>query len=91
MSRVIKREERTARKHHWCNAWEWFSNSNFGKVDLSPEDWAVVERVMADSGRILPGTRYIHEVGIYYGEIYTFKGRLDMHAICLKYDIYQDD
>lgn len=91
MSRVIRREERTARKSHICDACIWFSNSNLGAHDLDPEDWNIAEAAMNDGGLIIPGTRYIHEVGIYYGEMYTFKGRLDMHAICLKYDIYQDD
>ena len=91
MSTALRSEERVARKHHWCSAWEWFSMSNYGKQDVTPDEWLVIEGVMADSGRILPGQKYVYQSGVADGEFYEFKARLDMHNICLKYDLYPED
>jgi hypothetical protein len=91
MSTLIKSEIRTARKHHPCGAFYWFDRSNYGPQDVDPDDWMLVERVRLAGARITPGMRYKHQTTVDGGEFAEFKCRLDMHDICLKYNLYPED
>ncbi|MCY1448339.1 hypothetical protein D9M71_649990 [compost metagenome] len=91
MSEVIRSEIRKAIKDHSCNACYWFERSNFGENDLLAEDWTTVQQSRKDGGRIVSGTKYIYQVHRDCGEIVEVKVRQDMHAICLKYDLYPED
>lgn len=88
---LLSNQTRTARKHHACDAWHWFDRSNYGCIDVSADDWLVIEAVRTDGGRILPGMQYIHQVSVDGDGFGDFKARLDMHGICLKYDLYPKD
>ena len=91
MADLIRNEFRIARKHHKCGAFYWFDRSNYGQQDVDSDDWMIIEAVRADGGRILPGMKYNYQVSADGGELTEFKCRLDMHGICLKYDLYPED
>lgn len=91
MSTNLQYKIRTARKHHVCLACYWFDRSCYGQQDMDPDDWLIVEACKSDKWKIIPGQRYLYSVGIDGGEFTEFKGRLDMHNICLKYDLYPED
>lgn len=87
----LNEEVRKARKDHRCHACYWWSMSNFGELDVTPEDWTVVKQAEADGWKILKGQRYLYQTSVYDGAIQTFKGRLDMDEVCRKYGIYTED
>ena len=88
---VLKEEVRKANKDHNCQACYWWSMSNFGKSDVSPEDWEIIERVQNEGWQILKGQQYLYQSFVHNGTIQTFKGRLDMNKICWKYGLYPED
>lgn len=91
MSTLLSVETRTARKVYKCGAFYWFDRSNYGPQDTEPNDWALVERVRAEGGEIKPGMQYMRQVSVEGGEFSTFRCRLDMHDLCVKYDLYPED
>ncbi|MBL4833607.1 MAG: hypothetical protein JKY26_06485 [Pseudomonas sp.] len=90
MTTLLRESRPVARKEYECDAAEWYINSNLGRHDFEPEDWAIIEKASAERFKILPGLPYVRQSGIYEGELCTFKARIDMHGICLKYEIYEE-
>lgn len=88
---LLRNKTRTARRHHVCGAWHWFDRSGYGRIDVSADDWLIIEAARADGGRILPGMQYIHQTSVDGDGFCDFKARMDMHGICLKYDLYPED
>ena len=88
---LLRDEIRKARKTYPCGAWHWFSQSCYGPQDVDTEDWKVVELVIADGCKIKPGMDHIYQVSVDGDGFGEFRARQDMHAICLKYDLYPED
>lgn len=88
---LMRDETRTARKHHPCDAWEWFCRAGYGDDEFEPDDLLIIQAVRADRGRILPGMPYIYQTSVDGDGWGEFKARQDMHAICIKYDLYPED
>jgi len=80
----------TARKDYRCDASEYVTNM-LGYIDLSEEDTVIFDKAMEEKFRILKGTTYIKTEGKYDGEFCTFRTRIDMNELCLKYELYPDD
>ena len=90
MNTILTDAIRTASKKHTCDACEWFLNSGLGDEDLTAQEIGHLRQAMADNWQIQPGQKYIYQTGVYEGDFYTVRARQDMHAICLKYDIYEE-
>lgn len=81
----------TARVDHRCDACRIFSDTGYGPDDLSPDEWAVVEKARAEKNMILAGQQYRRAVYADGGQLWTFKARLDMDEINAKYKFGHDD
>ncbi len=79
-----------ARKDYPCQAAHWIDNAGYTEGDYEPEDWAVIEKAEAEGWKILKGTQYTKTEGKWEGEFDVYRARLDLDAICNKYEIYQD-
>jgi len=90
MSTLLTDVIRTARKKHTCDACQWVLNSGLGDEDLTAKEIDHLRQAEADNWQIHPGQKYIHQTGVYEGDFYTFRARQGMHAICLKYKIYEE-
>jgi hypothetical protein len=88
---ILTDEIRTARKHHKCDACYWWDRSNFGKEDVTADEWLIVEGCKADNYKVIPQSKYKYTSFVYDGMIQVFKGRLDMDKICIKYDLYPEE
>lgn len=91
MPRLIKETRPKARKVHRCQAFEILQ-------DLYPLDmpdwwthneWECLKEARRVYGKISPGETYVRQTCELYGDIYTFKAKPELHAICLKYDLYE--
>jgi flavin-dependent dehydrogenase len=76
-----------ARKHHPCDAcWLW-AQSGYGKADVRPDEWLVIQAAEADGWLILPGQAYRRVVYKDGGKIVTYRGRVGMDALVSRYDL----
>lgn len=80
---------RTARKNYPCEAWHWINNS-MSIGDLTPEEQKVVEKARAEGFTIPAGTKYKHCWGIWEGCWTSFRCRIDLDEVCLKYGLYEE-
>jgi len=90
VSRILRDSKPVARKEYDCEASDWLLNSNMGEEDMTPEEWQTIKNAEAERFKILPGRLHVSQAGIYEGEFYTFRARIDINDICLKYDIYEE-
>lgn len=64
--------------------------SGLGERDMiSPEDIMRFRALRETDKRILPGERYIKQVGISDGDFYVYRGCIDGHALALEYDCWE--
>ena len=75
-----------ARKAYDCDACEWLIN--VGTDDLSDDELTLYEQAKNESFSIQPGQTYVKVEGIWDGEFTVFRARLEMHALCIKHNIY---
>lgn len=87
---VLKDEERTARKFYACDASEMWRNYGLPSDELTADERLVLEGVQADKWKIRPGQRYRCVVFRDGRELVTQRARLDMDALCQRYDLYDD-
>ena len=90
MSKLLIDSRPVARKEYKCDAAEWYLKNSGGKEDFEPEDWAKIQSAAAEHFKIQQGQQYVYQAGICEGEFCTFKAKIDMHEICLKYDMYAE-
>jgi hypothetical protein len=89
---VLSTHERTARKNYRCTACESWLHSGYSLVDCqSEEQRQAVESAKADGWMILKGQRYLSQVQIDGGSIYTVRARLDVNALCNDLELYPED
>lgn len=90
MSYMIRESTHTARKKHVCMASEWVYNSEVWKSEqLTLAELKAIVRARRNGWMIQPGQKYILQV-MSGDDFYIFKAIPEMHAICLKYDLYED-
>lgn len=87
MDRVLEEETLVARKDHDCDACAWLDNE---LPDLTYSEAKAWVRAKRDGLKIKKGQTYFKSVSVYDGKNYCFRARLDIHAICLKYDTYKE-
>jgi len=80
----------TAKKHYECDASRVFLQSGYGENELSADDWLIVQGCEADKWKIKPAQKYRKTVYVDMGKIWTFRARLDMDSICVRYEMYDD-
>lgn len=88
MGIALRSTIRTARKKHNCNACLFLFGDKPDGLTFS-EYRACVRAKWADF-KILPGERYEEVALIYEGRLFTIRHKIDIDAICQKYDYYQE-
>ena len=91
MWNVYTDSEPQAKKEYPCDAWVSLLRSGYAEFDYHPKDWAIIQKARAEDGRILIGSQYLKRKGIWERKPCTFRARMDLHKICLKYDLYDDE
>jgi hypothetical protein len=87
---VLTDEVRTARKFYACDASEMWRSYGLPSEELTADERLVLEGVQADKWKIRPGQRYRCVVFRDGRELVTQRARLDMDALCQRYDLYDD-
>jgi len=102
MHTILKQKQVTARKDHWsdvgCNfdyaqaaSSNGYNIEEFKANGMTDEE---IQSILAAKERkfsIKKGEKYYYQVGIYDGELYTYRSPIDMHELCVKYDLYYED
>lgn len=91
MSELIRESTPIARRHYPCEASHWINQSNFGDEEFEPDELLLLSAAKADRFKIRPGTRYLNQVQRVDGRIENFRARIDMHNLCLKYELYPEE
>jgi len=79
-----------ARKEYHCEASDHISMAGYGQRDYEPDDWATIVKAREEDNKILKGTEYLHISGKWEGDFAVYRARQDLHAICIKYDFYDE-
>ncbi len=87
---VKEYSNRKAIKEYHCQAYGFINNSGLGDDDFSPEEAATIAQAAAEDYKILPGTKYVRIRGKWEGEWITFRARIDLDDICMRYRLYED-
>ena len=77
-----------SRKTYFCDACEWVAQLQ--ERDVTPEEWATILKARAEKCKILPKTKYVRQQFADSGEIRTYRARPEIHAIALKYDLFDE-
>ena len=88
--RVLSSTIQTARKHYPCDACHTFLRSNYGRDDVSADDWLVIEGAQADRWKITPGSKYRKIVLKDGDDILTVRNRLDVESVCKRHDLFDE-
>ena len=96
MSYTILHEKiKTARKTYGCAASEWITNGYsiqefIDDYNLPFSERRILAKAKAEKFKILPGTKYLEQVGIYDGDFSCIQCRLDISALTTKYKLNQE-
>lgn len=96
MSCIILHEKiKTARKTYGCAASEWITNgysiSEFiDDYKLPFSERRILAKAKAEKFKVLPGTKYLEQVGVYDGYFSCIQCRLDISELITKYGINQE-
>lgn len=73
-----------------CDACQAFLRSNYGRNDVTADDWLVIEGAQADRWKITPNSKY-RKLTIKDGtDILTVRNRLDVEAVCQRHDLFDE-
>lgn len=88
---IIREHLRLARKEYECMASDWIIECGLKNLPpLTFAEWRQIIRARDDNWRIPKGSNYLVQV-IKGDDIFTFRARPEMHAICVKYELYPDE
>lgn len=91
MARLIAQTEHVARKEHYCMASDFINEGgNLRGYTFTFSEWRAIIKARDNNWKIIPGQKYLKQFVSYEGSAYTFKAIPEIHAICLKYDYYQE-
>ncbi|MFA5195573.1 MAG: hypothetical protein WC401_07225 [Bacteroidales bacterium] len=96
MSYTILHEKiKTARKTYDCAASEWINNGYsiqefIDDYKLPFSERRMLAKAKTEKFKVLPGTKYIEQVGIFDGDFYCIQCRPDISALITKYGINQE-
>jgi hypothetical protein len=88
MSIVLGETQPTAKKDYPCDACEWLLNGGYPE-GMTISEWRSIVRAKRNGWKIKAGQKYIKQAGIYEGDFYCTRSIPEIHAICLKYDVYE--
>ena len=94
MVEVINYSKLTKARKRYEDSCKWFimdGIDNLRKEHFTQEEMYIVNKAISENWMIEKGE--IHESGVYKydGDIYTFRNKIGIAAICQKYDLYPED
>lgn len=82
-----------ARKKYTCNACEWISewieHPGCYDYEFTYAELREIVKARRNYWSIVPGQEYIKEMQNYDGYLTTWRAIPAIHALCLKYDLYE--
>ena len=88
MDTLLTNKRPVARKEYNCMASDWIRECGWEDSDWSVDEATVIANAKRDDWMIRKGTRYVYQTGLFDGEIVTFRARVDLHAICVRHNLY---
>jgi hypothetical protein len=95
MTRLVHQSTPKARKNYWCDACGMIETYGSLRQIITEHDFTLSERralvrAWDNNRQIQKGDVYIRQFCVDGGDAYTFKSIPEIHAICIKYDIYYE-
>lgn len=89
---VIRETTPKAGKEYDCEACLWIINSSSISDDypFTFGEKRLLVRARRERWRIQSGQVYLRQVNKFDGDLLTFRARPEIHALCLKYHVYED-
>lgn len=87
---ILSESTPVARKKHDCMACEFILNNGIDGNGFTRPELRAISKARKNKWQIVKGEKYTKQNNISYGDLYTFKAITEMHAICIKYDMYPD-
>lgn len=78
-----------ARKNHICNACEWI-NRDLSNCQMTFSEAKEYVKAMRNGFKIKKGELYVKQFNKDGGDTWTYKAIPAMHAIAIKYDVFDD-
>lgn len=88
MVTVIRETKPIARSQYECMASLFIREGGRPDYFRSIQDYRDYIIASRKSFKINKGDRYLYQVNVSYGDFYTFRAIPEIHAICIKYDLY---
>ena len=83
------------RKRHECNACCWItevlSEIRSGEIKMTISERRAILRMQKNGWYVPSGSKCEYSVGIYDGDFFASCSDIEMHEICIKYNLYPDD
>lgn len=88
---VLSEKIVTARKNYCCNASEFLRDGiNDLRGRLSFKELRAIADARKQNWKVIAGERCLVQNNKGDGEMYTFRARPEIHAICSKFDFYPE-
>ena len=93
MSTVLSQKILTAHKIHNCSAYYFVISEVISDIigELTFKEKREIIRMKQQKGHIFPGQKYIMQANIFDGDFCIWKADLEMHKICIRLDLYEND
>lgn len=79
-----------ASKDYACDACAAWQRSGYGQQDVSTDDWLIIEGAQADKWKIRRGEKYRKLVYKDGGEFVTYRARIDMDALAMRLELFEE-
>ena len=88
--RILSDKIQRAKKSYPCDASHTWLDSSYRQIDVSADDWLIVQGAKADKWKIIAGQEYRKVVYIYGGDLMTYRARLDMDSLCTRLKFFDE-
>lgn len=90
MAQILSERKPIARKEYYCDASVWV-NEFYENGLFSYSDLRKIVKMRQRNWKIQKGEKYLYQANVVWGDFFVFRANLEMHEICLKYDLYPED
>ena len=86
----LKDTTQYATKFDSCDACAAWHRSGYGQQDVSTDDLLIIEGAQADKWKIRRGEKYRKLVYKDGGEFVTYRARIDMDALAMRLELFEE-
>lgn len=90
MITVIRESFPVAKKDYPCDGCWFIRESGFEASFFTFEERRHIVKARKEGWKIKAGQKYLYQYNYCYGQVYPFRSRIEIHKICLKYNLYQE-